>query len=69
MRQDHRIADLLVGMARVDPQAEVHLDGLIEFGGSQLFHQADRLLWSVELGAVDLFDRVVVTLAVFGHWL
>ena len=57
-------ADVLVGLARVDAQAEVDLDGLVELGGRELLGQGDGLEGGVELGAVDLRRAGAITLAV-----
>src|SRR5262249_20617140 len=65
VRQHQRPADLLVGVADVDAELEVRLDGLVELGRLQRLQEAvggDRL---VQAGAVDQGLRLAVLLA--GH--
>ena len=52
--QRHRAADLLVGLAGVDAEAEVGLDGLVELGGLDLLGEANRLERRVEALLLDL---------------
>ncbi len=47
-------AQLLVGVAHVEPHAEVHLDGLVKFGAGELAHERDSLGWLVLALALDL---------------
>ncbi len=59
-------AQLLVGVADVDAEQDVHLDGLVELGAGGLLDQRDRLGGRVGAVALDLVVLLAVSLAV-GH--
>ena len=65
-RQADRAPHDLVGLAGVDPEAERHLDGLVEMGLGQVLGDVDRLAWGVEVGPVVPLGRILVALA-FRH--
>ncbi len=65
--QRDRAAQLLVGVAHVEPGAHVHLDRLVELGGRQAAHERDRLGRLVFALAVDLGERLCVAAAVLAH--
>ena len=67
VRQHQRPAQLLVRVADVQPEAEVHLDGLVELGALDVLEDLDRLDRRVEVLAVDLRPRRGVALAVGAH--
>ena len=67
MREHQRAAELLVGMAHVEPEVEVHLDGLVELALRPGLQHPDGLRGAVDLLAVDLRARVAVVLAVLAH--
>src|SRR4029450_3603324 len=67
VRERHRASDDLVGLARIDPEAERHLDGLVELGLGQAFDEADRLGRRVFAGLVDQLAGGLVALAVAAH--
>src|SRR3954468_16911727 len=59
-------AQLLLGMAHVDAEAQVHLNGLVELRGRRLLDERDRLRGGIVAGAVDLLVGAAVALAA-GH--
>jgi hypothetical protein len=63
VREVDRAADHLVGLARVDAQAEGDLDGGVELRGVGLAGEADGLERGVQGVAVDLLRACVVGLA------
>src|SRR3954468_17869896 len=67
VRERDRAAELLVGVADVEPGAHVDLDGLVELGRLGVLHEAHRLTRRVELLAVDLPARLEIALPVLGH--
>ena len=67
VREHERAAKLLVGVADVQPEAEVHLDGLVELRRLHLLEQPDGLGGRVLVLAVEERLRVPVVLAV-GHY-
>ena len=67
VRQDDRAADHLVGVAGVDAQAQVRLDGCVELDVRCLLRDRDRLRHGVDPGAVDELRGVLVALPVLGH--
>jgi hypothetical protein len=64
VRQNHRAAHHLVGMLRVDAQAHMHLDRLVELCELDLLDQRNRFLQSVRLG-LDLRRGGCIFLACF----
>ena len=64
VRQDDRAADHLVGVARVDAEAEVRLDRRVELDGARLLGELDGLGGRVDALAVDELRGVLVFLAV-----
>src|SRR5687768_78963 len=68
VRQRDRAAQLLVGVADVQPGADVHLDRLVELRRLGLLDQADGLVRRVLALAVDLLAALEVLLAVPGHY-
>src|SRR5262249_25171413 len=44
VREDDRAADHLVGVLRVDPETERHVDGFVELREFRLLHQRDGVL-------------------------
>ena len=64
VRQHQRASELLVGVADVQPEPEVHLDGLVELGGLHLLEQANGLGRRVLLLAVEERLGVPVVLTV-----
>src|SRR5207249_4653585 len=60
---------LLVGMADVQPESNVGLDGLVELRPFEALHHPDRLERRIRLLAVDLRAGRPVLLAVLGHYL
>src|SRR5205814_587433 len=65
--EHERPAQLLLGVADVQPQAEMHLDGFVELGRLELLERADGLDRRVQLLAVDLSERLAISLAVLAH--
>ena len=59
-------AQLLLGVADVDPEADVELDGLVELGAGRLLDQVDGLGGRIGPGPVDLLVGLSVALAA-GH--
>lgn len=57
MRQVHGATDHLVGLARVDTQAEGDLDGAVVLAGGGFLGETDGLERGVELLPVDLGVR------------
>ena len=66
VRQRQGAAQLLVGVADVDAEQDVQLDGLVELGAGRLLDQGDRLGGRVGAVALDLVVLLAVSLAV-GH--
>src|SRR5919201_516953 len=64
VRQHQRAAQLLLGVAHVQAEVEVRLDGLVELRGFRALEQPDCLDGRVEMLAVDLGSCVAVVLAV-----
>ena len=58
MRQEERPAQLLVGVADVHAQAQVHLDRLVELGGVERLQRPDGVERRVGALAVDLAARI-----------
>ena len=54
VRQHGRAADHLVGLARIDAQTEMHLDGLVELGRRQTLEQLHRFQRRIKFLALDL---------------
>src|SRR5690606_18533259 len=67
VRQGDGAAHVLVGLARVDAEAEVRLDGLVELGRGQLLDEAGGLFDGVEAVGVDLLEQGAVALTVLRH--
>jgi hypothetical protein len=67
VRQRQGAAQLLIGVANVDPEQDVELDGLVEFGAGGLFDQGDRLRRRVGAVAIDLVVLLAESFAVLGH--
>src|SRR5919198_142923 len=67
VREHERAPQLLLGMADVEAEIEVHLDGLVELDAVRGLQELDRLERRVHLLAVDGCPRMAVTLAVLGH--
>src|SRR3954471_560777 len=67
MREHQRPAQLLLGVAHVQPEVEVHLDGLVELLFGKALQHADRLCRRVQLLTVDLGARRPIVLAVLTH--
>src|SRR3954451_10423185 len=65
VREHQRPAQLLFGVADVQPQIEVRLDRLVELRRLAALQQADGLDRRVEVLAIDLGAQVAVVLAVF----
>ena len=64
MREDDRAADHLVGVAGIDPEPEVGLDGGVERDGRGVLRELGRLFGAVDALAVDELRRLEVLLAV-----
>src|SRR3954451_10828041 len=64
VREHQRAAQLLLGVAHVQPQVEVRLDRLIELRRLGALQQPDRLGRRIEAFAIDLRTRVAICLAV-----
>ena len=67
MRQHQGAAQLLVGVADVEPEPEVHLDRLVELRRVHLFQLPDRIDGRVFRLAIERRARVAVLLAVRAH--
>ena len=67
VRQIHRAAHHLVGMARVDAEIERDLDGLVELGRGGLLDQRHRVGERIRLLAVDLRLGGAQPLALASH--
>src|SRR5579871_6605031 len=67
VREHERAAQLLVGVADVEPEAEVHLDRLVELRAVHLLEELHALGRRVELLALEERAGAAVTLAVRGH--
>src|SRR4051794_5761878 len=68
VRQRDGAAQLLVGVADVEPGADVDLDGLVELRAPGLLDESDRLGGRVLALAVDLVARLEELLAVARHY-
>src|SRR3954447_18933294 len=68
VRQRERAAELLVGVADVEAEVEVNLDGLVELRRLHPLEPADGLDRRVELLTVDRCARLGVSLAVLRHY-
>src|SRR5690606_29166005 len=66
-REHDRAADDLVGMTRIDAQADGDLDRFIELGVGGALHELERGLRVVQRGGVDLAGGRAVLLAVRLH--
>ena len=62
MGQHHRAANLLVGMAGVNAQTDVQLNGLVELGVAGLHNQAHGLVGVILLQVIDQLHAVLVFL-------
>ena len=69
MRQHNGAADLLVGVAAVNAQAHMQLNGLVELGLGGLAAEVQGLVGLVELGAVDQLGAVDVVFTVFHNFI
>ena len=67
--EHERPAELLVGVADVEAEVEVHLDRLVELRGGRVLQEPDGLERRVRVLAVDLLARLVVALPVLRHYL
>jgi hypothetical protein len=67
-RQRDRAPDALVVLARIDPEADRHLDRLVERGLRQTQDHVHRLSRAVQLLAVEFLECVGQTLSVCRHW-
>src|SRR6266540_3593775 len=67
MRKHQRPAELLLGVPDVEPEVEVHFDGLVELRGREALQHPDRLDRRVEPLAVDLRARGAVILPMLAH--
>src|SRR3954453_14439953 len=65
VREHQRPAQLLLGVAHVQPEVEVRLDRLVELRRLAALEQADGLDRRVQVLAIDLSAQVAVVLAVF----
>ncbi len=65
MRKNHRTAHHLIGVPRVDPQADGHLDRLVELGASRLLYQSEGFRRLIETLPVDQLTCVDMLFA--GH--
>ena len=65
VRQHDRAADHLVGVTRVDTEAQVRLDGRVEVDGRRLLRELGGLFRAVQPLAIDELGRVLVFLAVW----
>ena len=65
--QDDRPAHELVGVARVDAQAQVRLDGAVELADRELRQQLGGLVDLVAALGLDELGSLDVLLAVLGH--
>ncbi len=64
VRQNHRTAHLLIGMARVNAQADGRLHGFIKLSLTGGNHHFEALTHVVELGTVDQLYAVLIFLSV-----
>ena len=69
VREHHRPAQLLVRVADVQTEVQVHLDRLVELRVRRVLEQADRLDRRVRLLAVDRAARLAIALPVSCHYL
>ena len=67
VRQAHRAAHHLIGLAGIDAQADRHLDGGVLLLRGRLLGQLRGLERGVEPGLVDLLGGFLVGLAVLAH--
>src|SRR5206468_7242725 len=67
VREHERAAELLVGVADVEAEVEVHLDRLVELRVRSSLQEPDRLDRCVGVLAVDRCTRLAVALAVLAH--
>jgi len=65
--QQDGAAHLLIGMARVDAQTEMHLDGAVELRIADLLEECNGLVWRIVLHAVDELGSILVLLTVLCH--
>jgi hypothetical protein len=63
MRQHHRAAHHLIGLARIDAERHVEFDRFIEFRIGDLLGQLDRFRNRIESVAFDLLRRRSVFLS------
>jgi len=67
VREDDRAADHLVGVAGIDAEADVSLDGGVEADDGGLLHEGDRFGRGVRPGPLDELGGLSVLLAVLSH--
>ena len=68
-REGHGAADHLIGLARIDPETDHDVDGLVELLRTKRLDDADGLFVAVQTITIELL-RVVAVLLVFRHgWL
>src|SRR5919197_2147949 len=65
VREHERAAQLLVGVADVQAEPEVDLDGLVELDAVEALQHPDRLDRRVRLLAIDLAARLAIALSMF----
>ena len=68
VREHQRAPQLLVGVADVEPEPEMHLDRLVELLPGKVLEQPDRLDGLVGQLAVDAGACLAVDLAVLRHY-
>ncbi len=62
VRQAHRAANQLIGLAGVDAEREHRIDALVEGGMGERLHEIDRVLGPVQGLLVEAAQRVCVRL-------
>src|SRR5439155_4578321 len=70
VRQDDRAADVLVRLARIDPESHRQLDGLVELGrAARVDEHRHGLVHRIALLAVDLCRGAPISFALLRHGL
>ena len=67
MRQDHSAADLLISILRINAEADVELDGLIELLRSRLLDEFHCFSGRVKLASLYELGSFLIFLTSFSH--
>ena len=65
--QDNRAANLLISVFRVDAEANVHFDSLIEFRRGSLLHEGNGFVGGVKFAVLDQSLSLAESFALLCH--